>query len=610
MDNKVSFSIKLLDEKKYGNHYKVRIKIPTCDGWIDHVGMNVLDGNQEKFFPLNFVKNEDGYAIFESDIFLNTRASYSYYFSYVINGVKKEYKKKHDADVLIDNEYFKLPVQFHVPDWAKGKMIYHIFVDRFYHEGEELPKLPNRVIHEDWEELPVLGPHPQNGLWNCDFYGGNLKGIIDRLDYIQSLGVDILYLSPIMESSSTHRYDTGNYLEIDPYVGSKKDFIKLCHEAHLRGMKVILDAVFNHTGNDSIYYNEFGHYDSLGAYQSKESPYYSYYKTNENGNFSFWWGNTNLPVCDSSSNSWKEFITGEGGVIDQWFQMGIDGLRLDVADELSDEYIEAIRDAVHRNKKNGFILGEVWENPMKMNRGYISSGRGMDSVMNYSLMDALIRYYKYTDVHKLKNVLSSIIYDYPDDTIQSFMNFTSTHDISRAIDIFASDVFSPYNKWAWDVDNENHQFLKNHKISHEDYLKGKAIYKSYLFALTFLPGNLSIFYGDEVGMEGLGNLLNRSSFPWTRMDTDLLEYFRFLGKIRKEEPFLEKADFRVRELNPNYFMFERILNKDKALITVNRTNQNGHFIVPPEYEGADKVYTLKKSKPSELAPYGAVAIKK
>ena len=592
MNDDITFNFEKQEITETGTNFKISIKIPTI-GWIDDVYLNVFHKNYVDRIPLKFIKHDDNYAYFETTHFFDTKAIYRYYFTYTVNGITKSFQKNQNEDSCIQDNMWKLSSNFNVPDWAKGKIMYHIFVDRFK-KSKDKDSIRGRKVHQDIFEDPVLGPD-ETGKWNNDYYGGDLKGIIEKLDYIKSLGVSILYLSPIVESQSNHRYDTGDYMKLDPYVGVDADLKELCDKAHKLGMKVIIDAVFNHTGNDSKYFNEYGNYDSIGAYQSKESPYYEFYKKDQNNNFEYWWGMTNLPVCDGNDKKWQDFITGKNGVIDKWFELGIDGLRLDVADELTDDYIEKIRKAVHRNKKDGFIIGEVWKNPMRMGRGYIESGKGMDSVMNYHLMDALIRYFKFEDIDKLKRVLEEILKEYPTETIYSLMNSTSTHDISRVIDIFSSDKFNPYHEWAWDVDNGNRDMIRNHKLTPEEYKKGKELLKSYLFTLTFLPGNLSIFYGDEVGLEGIGNLYNRRNYPWGKEDKELLEYFKFMGRIREKEPFLEQADVRIKDINPNYFMFERIAKDNKAIIVVNRKPNNGIILIPPEYNSSKRQYAYNKN---------------
>ena len=610
MDKNISFNIKKLEDNKY----KVIVKSSFDNGWIYDLRLNLENSMSSMSYPINHKENVDGYSYFESTIEIPQAANYRYYFSYFVDG-NRYFIKNNDCNSNDINrfEMFKMSNNFEVPDWAKGKMMYHIFVDRF-NKGrkEELKEMPRRTIHKNWDENQIIGPN-KDGIWNADFYGGDLKGITDKLDYIKSLGVSILYLSPIVYSQSNHRYDTSDYEEVDPYAGNWNDLEELCNKAHEKGMKVILDAVFNHTGNDSKYFNEYKTFDSDGAFHNSDSKYAQYYKKrNIDGKtyYEYWWGFGNLPECNGASPEWLNFITGPNGVIDKWFSHGIDGLRLDVADELTDYFIEQIRKAVKRNKKDGFIIGEVWKNPMRMNRTYIESGRGMDSVMNYPLVDALIRYFKYADKDKLRYIIEDIQTEYPEDTIKSLMNFTSTHDISRAINIFGTNEFSEYSEWAWDPKNDDRNYQENYKLTKEEYKKGKELYKAYLFALTFLPGILSIFYGDEIGLEGLGNLSNRKPFTWNNIDNELLDYIKKLGKIREEEHFLENADLKVKNINPDYFIFERILNNEKMLITINRTDKKGVILVPPEYNNPDKVYSLNNSKSDYIEPFGGVALKK
>ena len=611
MDKNISFKLEKLEDNKF----KVIVKTSFENGWIYDLRLNLENSISTMTYPIEHKENVDGYSYFESTIDIPQAANYRYYFSYFVDGkryfIKNNEQNKNEINRF---EMFKMSNNFEVPDWAKGKMMYHIYVDRFYRGSKEpLKEMPRRTIHKSWDEEPIMGPD-KNGSWNTDFYGGDLKGITEKLDYIKSLGVSILYLSPIVYSQSNHRYDTSDYEEVDPYAGNWKDLEELCEKAHEKGMKVILDAVFNHTGNDSKYFNEYNTFDSDGAYHNIDSKYAKFYRkrtVDGKTNFEYWWGFKNLPECNGASPEWIEYINGKGGIIDQWFSHGIDGLRLDVADELTDDFIEQIRKAVKRNKEDGFIIGEVWKNPMRMNRTYIESGKGMDSVMNYPLVDAMIRYFKYEDVSKLKYIIEDIQTEYPEDTIKSLMNFTSTHDISRAIDIFGAEENDKYNEWVWESKNRDRNYQLNYKLSEEDYKKGKEIYKAYLFALTFLPGILSIFYGDEAGLEGLDNLANRRTFKWDKIDKELLEFVQEIGKIRNDEPFLENAKLNVININPNYFTFERILENEKMLITINRTNKKGMILIPPEYESPDKIYKLGNiDENNNLSEYGGIALKK
>lgn len=631
MVNNVNYKFRIEETEKLDNgcKYKVSLELPMKDGWFEDVYFCVHKGDQFIPIRLKHKENKEGIVYFETeeDIFLETRAIYKYYFSYKVDGFRRFIKKEDTVGVdgIALDEMFKMSVNFKAPEWAKGRMMYHIFVDRFNRgSSEPMKEMSRRHIHKSWDE-PIVVEGDEQGIWNNDFYGGDLKGIIQKLDYIESLGVEILYLSPIVYSQSTHRYDASDYEMVDPYAGTMDDLKELCNEAHKRGMKVVLDAVFNHTGSDSKYFNKYQNEEWIesehdkGAYHDSESKYSKFYKKvyGADGKIyqKYWWGFDTLPVCDGHSLEWQEYITGVGGVIDKWFACGIDGLRLDVADELTDYYIELIRQAVHRNKEDGFILGEVWENPMYMRdeygnkRTYIESGKGMDTVMNYNFIKALIRYFRYGESNELVGKIKECRDSYPEDTFYTAMNFTSTHDMTRGVSLWDSAIFNYHGKWPWNLNNEDHKWAQSYKMSPEQLEEAKNILQAYVFFLTFYPGILSVFAGDEMGVPGVGNLDNRKTMPWNNPDEMLIDFFKTMGAIRKEETFMHTADIRVRNINPNYAAFERIKDEERILVVINRTCEEQQFIVPEEYKEAKKVYALKKSKTGQLGPYGGIAMK-
>lgn len=632
MINDINYNFKIKETEKLGNgcKYKVSLELPMKDGWFEDVYFCIQKGSQLIPIKLKHKENKDDVVYFETeeDLFLETRAIYKYYFSYKVDGFRRFIKKENviGSEGIAIEEMYKLSVNFKVPEWAKGRVMYHIFVDRF-NRGSENPmkEMPRRHIHKSWDE-PIVVEGDEQGIWNNDFYGGDLKGITKKLDYIESLGVEILYLSPIVYSQSTHRYDASDYEVVDPYAGTMEDLRELCDEAHKRGIKVVLDAVFNHTGSDSKYFNKYKNQEWVekendnGAYHDSDSKYSKFYKKvyGADGRVyqKYWWGFDTLPVCDGDSFDWQKYITGVGGVIDQWFSCGIDGLRLDVADELTDYYIELIREAVHRNKEDGFILGEVWENPMYMRdeygnkRTYIESGKGMDTVMNYNFIKALIRYFRYGEADELAAKIKECRSSYPDDTFFTAMNFTSTHDMSRGINLWDSSIFNYFGKWPWNLINEDHKWAQSYKMSPEQLEEAKSIFQAYVFFLTFYPGILSVFAGDEMGVPGVGNLDNRKTMPWDNPDEVLVNFFQIVGAIRKAEPFMHDADIKVKNINVNYAAFERINDEERMLVVVNRTNAEHEFIVPDEYKDSKHVYSLKKSKPGMVGPYGGIAMKR
>ena len=603
-----------------GGKYKVSISIPFELGWIERVKLNITTREQKNVYPMKHVKNENDMAYFETTIELPRYAVYHYYFSFEANSRFQYYKKENNS--VTDEECWKLSVNFDVPEWAKGAIMYQIFVDRYKRtRGLEKPKMKGRDIHNNWTEPPVVGPN-KDGKWCVDFYCGDVKGITDTMKYLKKLGVDIIYLCPISESQSNHRYDTADYKSVDPYAGTTDMMKEMCEKAHKYGIKVILDVVFNHTGNDSIYYNEYGHYDSIGAYQVAKdprykgmvSPYSDFYDTDchfGKHEFKFWWNQPNMPKCNGKSEHWRNFICGKEGAINFYFSLGIDGLRLDVADELLDEFVEDTHTAAVRNKPYAFLMAEMWENN-PMDRGFLKNAKGIHSLMNYRLTDAIMRYYKYCDVNKLREALRFISTEYPEGTILTLMNFTSTHDISRAIEIFGCNIFNEYALWAWDLikGNGDCEWIKQHKMTSYEYHCGKRVLKSYCFALTFLQGIFSIFYGDEVGVQGVGNLANRAPYPWGHRDKDLLKYFRGLGKIRKENQFLRTAEQKIVKIDHEHFVFERYNKNESIMVIVSRTHHITKVDLPEEYRDGEVVARLKSCTKQELSPFGAIAIRK
>lgn len=600
--------------------FKITVHLPLTDGWFERVKMNVI-GNEN--FNLNGVaydichkENDEPHAIFEGEITLTTSALYYYYISYECNGVYRLLKKKEltNNQTIIKQECFKLSANFSAPEWAKGAIMYQIFPDRFYRDKSvKTPEIPGRRLMTDWNEKVPLGPN-EAGEWCTEFYGGNLLGIIDKLDYIQSFSVSIIYLNPICYGQSNHLYDTIDYTKVDPFLGTKEDLKKLCKEAHKRSIRIILDGVFNHTGNRSIYFDQYGEHGDRGAYHNPDSPYKNFYRqTWHNGikYYNFWWGHTTLPECDTLSEDWLEYITGKGGVIDQWFECDIDGIRLDVADELSDVMIKRILSAVKRNKPDGFLFGEQWDNPMRRDRNFLKGGEGMHSHMNYHGIDGLIGYYNYQNLQGLSSTLDEILTEYPEDTIFTLMNPTSTHDISRAIELFATNSFNPRKGHNWDLDYENaSEFVKNHQLTEEEYEFGKRRMKSYLVALAFFPGIFSIFSGDEAGLPGLHNLANRAPFPWGKEDKELQAFYREMLAVRTSNSFLKNAECEIREVSKEHFVYERTSKQESILVIASRTHYETQPNIPEEYQDAEVIFSVGEFNRTRLTPYGAIVLKK
>lgn len=452
--------------------------------------------------------------------------------------------------------------------YAPRGIIYHIFVDRFCRSGKcEVKK--TSVLNEDWENgVPEYAENNGGFLKNNTVFGGDLYGVAEKLDYIKSLGTELIYLSPIFDAYSNHKYDTGDYMKVDPSFGGDEALEYLVSEAKKRGIGIILDGVFNHTGDDSVYFNRCGTYPSVGAYQSKQSPYFGWYTfRNFPDDYECWWGIRILPRVRCDEPSYRKFICGEGGVIEKWMRKGIRGFRLDVADELSDGFICEIRETMKREAPDSVLYGEVWENASNkvsygVRREYFR-GKELDSVMNYPLRKAVIEYLKNGDYGTFRALLNDVYGTYPPFAVRLLMNFLGTHDTERIMTALAG---AP-------SDGKTNRELATLKMTSEERERGTKLVRL-AFAIVFtVPGIPCVFYGDEAGMEGYHDPFNRRPFPWGRENCEISDFIRALSVIRAENDAFTDGDFLIREANADFAVLER-KNKGGGVMTfVNRSEK-------------------------------------
>ncbi len=415
---------------------------------------------------------------------------------------------------------------FVTPEWFKGGLMYQIFPDRFNKVGS-YPIGENKILRDDWGATPYYKPGKNGKILNNDFFGGNFNGIIEKLPYLKELNVSVIYMNPIFESASNHRYDTGNYLKIDSLLGSKEDFKRLVAEAEKCGIRVILDGVFNHTGDNSLYFNRYGCYSELGAYQSQESPYYEWYNfTNFPYAYKSWWGIDTLPSINKNSQYYQNFILGEEGVLKTWLKEGIGGYRLDVADELPDFFLKKLRKCVKEDDPEAIIIGEVWEDASNkisygVRREYFQ-GYELDSVMNYPLKNAIINFVLTRDNATLREVVNMLIDNYPKSVLDCLMNILGTHDTSRILTVLG-------NKNCFTKDEMSRTFL-----SKKERANAVSLLKQAAFLQYTLPGVPCVYYGDENGMEGYTDPFCRRCYDWNNVDTELRSFYKRLGEIRSE----------------------------------------------------------------------------
>ena len=456
---------------------------------------------------------------------------------------------------------------FSTPENFRGGMMYQIFVDRFSDGGRPIAPGPGQSYEPDWENgIPEFAEVSGGFVKNTRFFGGNLWGVAEKLDYIKSLGVDTVYLCPIFEAKSNHKYDTGDYEKIDRMFGGEEAFDHLIREMNKRGMKLILDGVFNHTGDDSRYFNRYGHYPPEGACDTKESPFYDWYDFEDYpSRYRSWWGVEILPAVRGTSPTFREFLCGENGVIRRYLKRGIAGWRLDVADELDSGLLDGIRKAVKAENPDALLLGEVWEDASDKisygKRRRYFRGHQLDSVMNYPLKEALISYLLSGDATRLKEVSKTLYAHYPRKVSHVLMNFLGTHDTERILTVLA-DVGSS---------SMSNKELSYYRLSPADRFRAVEKLKLAWALLCAFPGIPCIYYGDEAGMEGGRDPFNRMPYPWGREDKALTSFYRRIGAIRREEPDFRDGDFRLLETgDKGQLLFTR---GEHLLIAANLTDR-------------------------------------
>jgi cyclomaltodextrinase len=463
---------------------------------------------------------------------------------------------------------------YKTPDWLEGGIIYQIFPDRFYNSGTPKENVPaDRVIHETWGEQPVWAPNAQGKVTNNDFFGGDLKGIEEKLPYLKSLGVTCIYCNPIFESHSNHRYDTADYSKIDPLLGTEEDFTSLCNAAKEYGIRVILDGVFSHTGSDSVYFNREGRYATPGAFNSQESPYYSWYSFRHwPDSYDCWWNFDTLPNVQETQPAYDQYINGKDGIVRKWLRAGASGWRLDVADELPDPFIDNLSKASKEEKEDALVMGEVWEDASNksaygVRRRYLLGGQ-LDTVMNYPFRDAIFSFLLWGDPQAFCETVGSILENYPKQTIRLLMNHIGTHDTERAITVLAGEP----------LHDRGREWQSCHQLSPEQWEVGiKRMKLASLLQFT-LPGIPSIYYGDEAGLEGYKDPFCRGCYPWGHEKQELLEWYRFLGKTRGEfRHILGRGDFRTCYADRNLLAYERFIETEAGeqslMVIVNRSHR-------------------------------------
>ncbi|MED5621675.1 alpha-amylase family glycosyl hydrolase [Ideonella sp. BN130291] len=431
---------------------------------------------------------------------------------------------------------------FEVPAWAQDAVYYYIFPERFRNGDRRNDPKPGTdryqdkgvEFHTEWLDKPHR-PGSGDGsddVYNNDFFGGDLAGIIDKLDYIAGLGVNTIYMTPVFTAASNHKYDTADYRNIDPHFGSNAEFTRLCDEAAKRGIRVVPDASLNHTGADSIYFNRFGNHGQQGAFQGgkirPDSPYADWYsfdttQAEADKQFKGWVGVTDLPELNKQSAGFRRFAYGEGGVMQLWLDRGAAGWRMDVAPWVPDDFWREWRRAIKAHKPDAITIAETWFEASKF-----FLGDSFDSTMNYVFRNALLDYAAGGKAGVLAANLELMRELYPPQAFHAVMNLLSTHDAARSLHVLG---------WTPEV-------IDPAKIAEAKQRMKLAVF----FQMTY-PGAPAVYYGDEVGVTGGDDPYNRATYPWADLggkpDTGMLEEFKRLIGLRKEHAVLRRGQLQA-----------------------------------------------------------------
>ena len=465
------------------------------------------------------------------------------------------------------------------PDWYKYGIAYQIFPDRFFRgtdwqrrrEDARKPagwKGPRRVFQEDWDDTPFYCRNEKGEITRWPFFGGTLEGIREKLGYLKSLGVTVLYLNPIFEGTSNHKYDTADYLRVDPGLGDGESFRTLAREAREQGIRILLDGVFSHTGADSRYFNRLGNYDSVGACQGEGSPYYKWYRFHHfPDRYECWWEVTDLPNVEELEPSFREFIHGgEDSVIRHWLREGASGWRLDVADELPDEFIRGIRRAMMETDPDSVLLGEVWEDASnKESYGQLREyflGEELQSTMNYPFRSAAIDFMLgRLSPQGLKAQLMSLKENYPPENFYGALNLIGSHDRERILTTLGD---APDGAALTEAEREGYR-LPGGKYD----LARRRLKMLSLIQFT-MPGLPCIYYGDEAGAQGYADPFNRGTYPWGREDEELLEHYRKITALRRDNPVLARGDYEAQAFGGHVYGCRRWDESTTIQVLVNR----------------------------------------
>ncbi len=527
-----------------GQTCRVRLRVPSACG--AYRAILAADGLQVE---LHRAGRDGGRDSFRGEFSPGEPGLYFYHFHiWDKNGDFDLFRRNGETNIA-EGEPWQLtvvPEDYAPPEACRGAVYYQIFPDRFYKAGDcDLTEKLRPYTLGDFASFVPSAPDAS------DFAGGNLRGIEEKLGYIASLGAEVIYLNPIFMAASNHRYDTADYTRVDPMLGTEEAFASLCRAAHSRGMRVMLDGVFSHTGENSVYFDAKNVFGGGAVSQGPTSKYYKWYDFQEfPEKYTSWWGIKSLPCVNELDAGYMDFILGEDGVVAKWLRLGADGFRLDVADELPDEFITALYRRVKACRPDGVVIGEVWEDASSkisygVRRRYFTGGE-LDGVINYPFRKAILDFASGADGGRaLAETVMTLAENYPAAALDCTMLILGNHDTERVGTL---------------LPDENAR-------------------RAAVFLQFALPGSPVIYYGDEAGLSGGKDPMCRLPFPWGREDERLLALYRELARKKRDTPALRTGDIRFLEAGGGVLRFARQCPGQRVLCEVSR--HDGRYRITP-----------------------------
>lgn len=535
------------------------------------------------------------------------------------------------SDDLVDNS-FALTVydpSFIAPDWAPNAVIYQIFPDRFRNGRKDNDPITGDIRYDDpvlalpWNTLPEgycrnYADSSTNCPWRFDetppdsspsieeprgrdYMGGDLKGVDQYLDYLQSMGVNTIYFNPIFDAGSNHGYDTQDYYKIDPYFGTQKDWENLVKHAKKRNMRIILDGVFNHLSSDSPFFDRYHHYAEMGACESSDSPYRDWFYfhdvtpgtgvcvdsdgTPDAANYDGWFGFDSIPVINKSLPAVQEyFLTGDDSVSRYWLEQGASGWRMDVMGDASfpDGYWETFRGVVKDTQSDGIIISETWQKDSTLLR--MLRGDRADTTMNYRLRDAVLGFLApgnfdskgFADSghvitpSEFAARIASIREDYPEAAFYSLMNILDSHDTERIL-------------WTLTPGTET---TADKESNTDNLAQGKQRQMIASLIQFTMPGAPTVYYGDEVAMTGDDDPDDRRTYPWTDLggnpDPTMFSHYQTLALLRQENQALTDGNLvmLLADDEAGTVAYGRKTTQQAVIVVINRSSQATSATIP------------------------------